>query len=104
MCATNSMLPVLTKSCSFVSNQYGRLMGVFLFFILYIDNNFSVFVADASVTVHANRYLEKTSMAVWIFTYLRLEVQAVTKRFAMRSHSGRLSRSGVIDGLKIRLS
>ena len=70
---------------------------------------FAVFVAVASVTVYAKRYLEKTSIAVKLFSYPPLGGKFDSKSICMASlgpmsHSGELSSSGVMDVLGILLS
>ena len=66
----------------------------------------AVFVAEASVTRYAKRYLENTSIAVMIFSYPPLDGKFGNKSICIatsgpRSHSGKWSNSGVMDGLGI---
>ena len=72
-------------------------------------NALATFVAVASVSGYANRYRENASIAVRTFSYPPLGGRLGSKSICMassgpRSHSGRLSNSGVMDAFGVRLS
>ena len=78
-------------------------------FVMISIITFATFVAVASISGYANKYLEKTSIAVITVWYPPLAGKLGSKSICMassgpRSHSGRLRSSGVIALFGTRLS